>query len=211
MTRALAEKRQRWLDADLHRLDGFAGYLANDEGRALYDLAREVPPDRAIVELGSYKGKSTSYLAAGSMAGQRAPVYAVDLWDNLEGIRAEAQKNGAGYQQYNDPMCRRIFDLQIEEVGATEVVTSIVSETSAAGRDWSGGPVGLLFIDASHDHDSVIADFAAWRSHLADGAVVAFHDYARRFPGVWRAANEIRGAHRSWTGRLVRTLLIVST
>lgn len=196
---------------DLHRLEGFAGYLDPEEGRALYHLAKSVPADQAIVELGSYKGKSTSYLGQGSMAGAGALVYAVDLWDNLEGLRAEAQKAGNGMDQYNEPICRRIFDLQVSEAGTTSVVRPLVSETSAAGRAWDGLPVGLLFIDASHDEASVLADYGAWEPHLAPMAVVAFHDYARRFPGVWKAVKQLRVDHHWSNVKTVRTLHMALT
>ena len=48
-------------------------------------------------------------------------------------------------------------------------------------RDTAGPRPGdaaeLLFIDSSHDRESVLAAFRAWRVALIPGAVVAFHDY----------------------------------
>ena len=57
-----------------------SGWLLPREQELLYTLAREVLPGKAIVELGAWLGKSTIMLAAGSMAGSRAPVYAVDFF-----------------------------------------------------------------------------------------------------------------------------------
>ncbi len=53
-------------------------------------------------------------------------------------------------------------------------------------------PVQLLFIDSSHERESVLAAFAAWRAALAPGALVVFHDYRHpRYPGVREAILEL--------------------
>jgi predicted O-methyltransferase YrrM len=50
----------------------------------------------------------------------------------------------------------------------------------------------LLFIDSSHDRESVLAAFSAWRGALAPGAVVVFHDYGHPdYPGVRDAVREL--------------------
>src|SRR5688500_180349 len=55
------------------------GWLTADEGDLLFRLARNVTARMGvIVEIGSWKGKSTIFLARGSLAGSRVRVYAVD-------------------------------------------------------------------------------------------------------------------------------------
>lgn len=50
----------------------------------------------------------------------------------------------------------------------------------------------MLFVDGSHERDLTIATFRAWRPALADGAVVAFHDYENPdYPGVGEAIREL--------------------
>ncbi len=59
--------------------------------------------------------------------------------------------------------------------------------------------VQLLFIDSSHERESVLAAFAAWRRALAPGALVVFHDYGHPcYPGVRDAILELglRGRER---------------
>jgi hypothetical protein len=60
------------------------------------------------------------------------------------------------------------------------------------------GPAGrglrpdLLFVDGSHERDSTIATFEAWRGALAGGAVVVFHDYGNpAYPGVEEAVEAL--------------------
>src|SRR2546425_13048693 len=57
---------------------GIDGWLADHEGRLLYELARRCTGRGVIVEIGSWKGRSTIWLASGSKAGAAVPVHAID-------------------------------------------------------------------------------------------------------------------------------------
>ena len=57
---------------------GIEGWLTDDEGELLFKLARACAGRGGIVEIGSWKGKSTIWLGRGSMAGNRAKVWAID-------------------------------------------------------------------------------------------------------------------------------------
>ena len=54
------------------------GWLTEEEGQALYDLARACTGKGVIVEIGSWKGKSTVCLGLGSQEGSSVPVYSID-------------------------------------------------------------------------------------------------------------------------------------
>ena len=65
-------------------------------------------------------------------------------------------------------------------------------------------PVDLLYIDSSHDRESVIAEYRAWRPRLAPGAIVALDDYDHEdFPGIREAVAELR-----LTGERLGTLFV---
>jgi predicted O-methyltransferase YrrM len=63
---------------------------------------------------------------------------------------------------------------------------------TAPGVDARGEGVELLFIDSTHERESTVAEFQAWRARLAPGAVVTFHDYDHpAFPGVREAVEAL--------------------
>ena len=65
-------------------------------------------------------------------------------------------------------------------------------------------PVDLLYIDSSHDRESVIAEYRAWQAQLAPGAVVALDDYDHEdFPGIREAVAEL-----GLTGERLGTLFV---
>lgn len=157
------------------------GHMSEEAGEALADLAAKVPPVLAIVELGSYMGRSTCYLASRA----EARVWAVDAWD-LPG------KRGDGTHPYTDPTVRERFAAHLEACGVAERVTAVRGMATDVGKAWAGPPVGLLHIDAGHTRREVLADWRAWKRHLAPGAVVVFDDFDPRHPGVVKAVSQIR-------------------
>jgi len=60
--------------------------------------------------------------------------------------------------------------------------------------------IGLLFLDAGHGYDDVLADLTAWVPKLMHGGVLMVHDYLLPkdhpedgFPGVAKAVDEVCG------------------
>jgi MMP 1-O-methyltransferase len=130
------------------------GWLTDEEGEALYDLARACTGRGAVVEIGSWKGKSTVCLGLGSKAGKSVPVYAIDPH--------------ADYR-FGD------FKTNVERAGIADLVHPIASLSQAAADDFHE-PIELLFVDGSHEYDLVLEDFEKWVPKVVDGGWVAFHD-----------------------------------
>jgi predicted O-methyltransferase YrrM len=130
------------------------GWLTDEEGEALYELARGCSGRGAIVEIGSWKGKSTICLGLGSRAGNAAPIFAIDPH--------------ADYR-FGD------FQANVRRAGIVELVTPIASLSQAAAADFHE-PIELLFVDGSHEESLVREDFDKWVPKVVDGGWVAFHD-----------------------------------
>jgi predicted O-methyltransferase YrrM len=155
--------------------------LSPGEQKLLYELARQVPRCGTIVELGSWMGGSTIMLAAGSVSGPQAKVYAVDAFAIVgqNALEYTDRVTGAG----PDYLAR--FRSNIQRAGVESLVEPIQSLTLPAAAAWKGPAINLLFIDASHYYEDVARDFAAWAIHCARGASCVFHDYAlTSAPGV---------------------------
>ena len=130
------------------------GWLTDEEGEALYELARRCRGNGVIVEIGSWKGKSTVCLGLGSRAGEAVPIYAIDPH--------------ADYR-FGD------FKTNVERAGISELVRPIASLSQAAA-DGFDEPIELLFVDGSHEYDLVLEDFEKWVPKVVDDGWVAFHD-----------------------------------
>ncbi len=88
-----------------------------------------------------------------------------------------------------------VHEHRAEYLALAEGVAPRIEWVKAAGADAAASrsePVDLLFIDSTHDREPTVAEFRAWRPHLAADAVVAFHDYGNpAFPGVAEAVEEL--------------------
>ena len=127
------------------------GWLTDEEGEALYELARSCTGRGVIVEIGSWKGKSTICLGLGSKAGESVRIYAIDPH--------------AGYR-FGD------FKTNMEHAGITELVRPIASLSQSAA-DIFEEPIELLFVDGSHEYDLVLEDFEKWVPKVIDGQASA--------------------------------------
>ncbi len=130
------------------------GWLTDEEGEALYELAKRCTGKGVIVEIGSWKGKSTTCLGLGSRAGKNVPIYAVD--PHADYRFGEFKEN-------------------IERAGIVELVTPIQSLSQPAADDFHE-PIELLFIDGSHEYEDVREDFDKWVPKVVEGGFVAVHD-----------------------------------
>jgi MMP 1-O-methyltransferase len=130
------------------------GWLTDEEGEALYELARGCQGTGVIVEIGSWKGKSTVCLGLGSQAGTSVPVYAIDPHAD---------------HRFGD------FKTNVERAGLTELVHPIASLSQAAADSFDH-PIELLFVDGSHEYALVLEDFEQWVPKVVDGGWVVFHD-----------------------------------
>jgi predicted O-methyltransferase YrrM len=129
------------------------------EGKLLYKLAEECK-EGVVVEIGSWKGRSTIWLAKGA----RTKVYAIDPHQGTQTHEYEACENTSNE-----------FMRNIARAGVSGVVVSIAATSEEVVKDWDK-PVGLIFIDGDHSYEAVKFDFDNWVPHLVDGGVIALHD-----------------------------------
>jgi glycosyltransferase involved in cell wall biosynthesis/predicted O-methyltransferase YrrM len=146
---------------------GIDGSLSDDEGKFLYFTAKNCIGKGAIVEIGSWKGKSTSYMGMGSKAGKKIKVYAID--PHLEGTYREFKRN-------------------IKKAKLNDTVIPVV-KTSAGAASGFTMPIEFIFIDADHTYEKVKQDFELWFPKLTSGGVIAFHDTVA-WPGPRRVVKK---------------------
>jgi predicted O-methyltransferase YrrM len=174
--------------ANLQRLRNAPGLTPEDICIRLSELARQVPGDEAIVEIGVYKGRTVSYLAFGTRQGEGAAVYGIDPWDLQDQRTQTRAQRRLGFA---DVTTRRIAERTVQQQGMRAHVTLIRGFSTEIAESWDGPKIGLLFVDGDHTHESVRADVQAWLPHLAEGPVIAFDDYGKTVnPGVSQAVNE---------------------
>lgn len=153
--------------------------IAPETGQALQKLASSLTGEGVIVELGSFKGKSTCYLASRTSR----HVYAVDAWD-LKG-------NIYGKHGFTDPNVLKAFGEQVRSMGYESRITPIQGFAQDVAKTFDK-PVALLFIDASHVYEDVKGDYEAWIDKVVEGGIVVFDDYVGPNKGVTKFVNQLK-------------------
>ncbi len=160
---------------------GIDGWLSPHESRLLYEIARNVPVSGDVVEIGSWKGKSTVALAYGVKdSGKVRTVAAVDPH---EGIVLPGQKQAM-------ESTVRAFQRNIKISGVADTVRPYIMTSKQAAKSWNK-PVAVLFIDGIHDYTHAREDFESWIPYVADNGVIAFHDCFCGVFGVTRVAQKL--------------------
>ena len=156
------DKNQRNL---LNKIRHVPGYLRDDEAWLLFQLAQQSTGKGVIVEIGSWKGKSTICLALGSKQEPKSPVYAID-----------PHVGSSEHQRTFGPISTlKAFKKNIKKAEVASLVKMLVISSRKAAQNFSH-PVELIFIDGDHNYQAVKRDFLDWSPHLVDGGIIAFHD-----------------------------------
>jgi predicted O-methyltransferase YrrM len=152
------------------------GFMPPDEGLALYATAAAYARRGPILEIGTYCGKSTIYLAAA--ARQRGQL--VVTVDHHHG----SEENQPGWE-YHDPSLvnqrtGRLdtlphFRATMAKTGLDDQVIAVVAKSADVARMW-GTPLGMVFIDGGHTDAAAQADYAGWAPWVMPGGALAIHD-----------------------------------
>jgi predicted O-methyltransferase YrrM len=165
------------MDAELLRAaESAPGFMPAAEGQALYDAAAAYSHRGPVLEIGSYCGKSTIYLAAAARtAGQL-----VVTVDHHRG--SEEHQPGWEYHDPHlvDPRTGRLDTLPtlrtaLAAAGLEDHVVVVVGRSADVARLWRT-PLGMVFIDGGHTEQAAMTDYQGWAPWVAPGGVLAIHD-----------------------------------
>jgi hypothetical protein len=149
------------------------------------EMVVQFPPECVIVEVGSLLGKTTIALASLRMH----RVIAIDPHDgpwendyNLGG-RDRRIEMGNTLERFKD---------NLEHYGVADNVTIVQEFSDKAAEQWNKDDViCCIFIDGCHEYEWVKHDYVAFKPFMHERCIIAFHDYAKGFPEVVRAVDEI--------------------
>ena len=161
------------------------GWLSPEGATLLYSLARDVT-EGCIVEVGSFRGRSTVALARGTEDGHGARVYAVEPHESFHGPR------GGVF----GPEDRAAFFRNMVRTGAYRQVRLLNTTSEVLAAGWKER-VALLWLDGDHSYEGVRADFDAWAPHLLPRCDVVLDDTDDPALGPYRLVEELTS--EGWT------------
>ena len=152
------------------------GFIDHNEGICLYNYALNSSKKGPILEIGSYCGKSTIYIAT-AVKKHSGCVYSVDHHTGSE-------ENQVGWEYHDielfDEETGRInsfpeFMRNLRKANLLDTVVPIVSDSSLVSRYWKI-PLSMVFIDGGHTMEAAFNDFNNWKDKIIKGGILAIHD-----------------------------------
>lgn len=169
------------------------GWLHPQAAGHLYELCLHHAPTGVAVELGSWRGLSTAFMAAGLRDAGRGTLYAVDTWQGTdnEPLHAQLLEGYAHDQLYNE------FLGNMKHCAVDAQVVPLRTTTREAALAWTHGRcISVLHIDAGHDYTQVREDFELWSPLVVDGGLIVFDDVPT-WEGPSRVVSELPAWYRA--------------
>lgn len=164
------------LDAAWEAARHVPGYLMEGEARLLGTIAACTPGKGMIVEIGSFKGKSTVMLAKVAAHYGLSRIVAIDPHNSPELLDLEANPEASSFQE---------FLTNIQAAGVADQVEVHRAYSRDVARLWDR-PIRFLWIDGDHTYQGAKTDFDGFFPHVAPQGVVALHDALNVFSGPIR-------------------------
>lgn len=208
--RRLGSRAKLWLRGYSMLLPyvGIDGWLCVDEAIELYELARALPDDGAVVvEIGSWQGKSSFCLGQGLRGKRAARLCCIDPFD-ASGDAESADLYAAGADAVGGDLRAR-FEHNMREARLLDHLEVHQGFSHDVAEGWHE-PIDLLFLDGDHGYGAVRRDYLDWARHVRPGGFLAMHDVEHGFhDGPRRVVDELVRRDPEWVdARIVETMFV---
>jgi len=166
------------------------GFLLENEARFVGLLAACTPAEGLIVEIGSFKGRSTVMLASVAAHYGLGPVVAIDPHN----FNLSTTSTQPGPSTVDD------FLRSLHTAGGTGQVEFHHAFSKDVGKSWSR-PIRLLWNDGDHSYTGAKTDFDRFSPYVNPHGIVALHDSLNSFPGPIRVFVEDMLRSQKYGGR----------
>ncbi len=133
-----------------------------------------------ILEIGSFKGKSTIILAKAAQTFCRQKIHACDPLS----LQCSTDPDDAKADELPE-----IFYSNIKKHHVYEWIEFFQMKSDELASTWTK-PLKILWIDGDHTYNGAVSDIMLFERHLSPGAIVCLHDVLHGFEGPVRAFSE---------------------
>jgi hypothetical protein len=142
-----------------------------------------------FVEVGTWKGKSATYMAVEIINSNKQIKF--DCVDTWRGSEEHIDKSSPFYE----PLLEKedgLYNHFLENIKTVNhVINPIRLNSIDAALLYPDQSLNCVFLDAAHDYDNVCADIKSWLPKIKPGGILAGHDIMHE--PIQRATSELLG------------------
>lgn len=140
-------------------LTDWTGYLDRSEVDFLMELARSLPDNPVVINIGA--GHGTSGISFMDARGDLT-LYTIDVNDYPNPYGGLVNERNAF------EICGFIGQARHHQIHG---------KSQDVGKSWTGGKVDMVFVDGDHSLPAITGDVENWLPHVKPGGIMVFHDY----------------------------------
>jgi predicted O-methyltransferase YrrM len=139
-------------------------------------MVEKFPSGSKFIEIGSWKGKSSAYLAVEIINSEKnISLDCIDTW-----------KGSSEHVAYENITSDNLYELFVKNISSLlSVINPVRLDSISASKNYEDKTIDFIFIDGSHDYESVKADINAWLPKVKVGGIISGHDY-----GSWKTVTK---------------------
>jgi MMP 1-O-methyltransferase len=147
-------------------VESVPGWMDSPDMEWLFNTAKSIKENGLVVELGSWKGRSSCSISLGL---NNAKLFCIDTWNgNLNQLAVHYAEKGSG--AYND------FITNCQTV-AKRVPFILACDSSQAAVLFENESIDWLFIDSDHSPEGIERDLKAWIDKVKPNGIISGHDW----------------------------------
>jgi len=161
------------------------GMITPRSGQFLYALCYMQELRGDVVEIGSWQGRSASFLARAVKNSGNGKFYAID---HFKGNVGKENLYIVEKQDLSD--LKASFCKNMENIGLLDSVVLLDMSSNQAAEELKDNNIRFLFVDGDHTKEGVRKDIDLFFPKLTAGSIIVFDDFQEGFPGLVSAVDE---------------------
>jgi predicted O-methyltransferase YrrM len=165
------------------QIKAIEGFMVEGQEEFLFKKVVSLSEDATILEIGSFKGRSTVTMAF-ACRNTRRRLFCIDTWNGND-------------SDFSERDFFHVWEENVRKNGVSEFVTplrGLSHDVLARWNELTGNlKVDFAFIDGSHQYEDVLRDFELVLPLVKEGGWIAFHDVVESWPGPLKLWREIAG------------------
>lgn len=182
----------RYLPRLTEEVGDIPGMITLDQGITLYWMAYSQSIRGDVIEIGSWQGRSTAFLAAACRDSGNGKVHAIDHFRGNPGKERMYSVGSADLSDLRDRFLQNVERVELRPWVALHAGASggLIEDVRRSVRG-----TRLIYIDGLHTYEAVAEDLRNYAPLLGAGGLLVLDDYSPSFPGVVAAVKDfLRGS-----------------